>query len=73
MNPLLRRASGAAAQEQHHVNLTDTYTFEDARQAMGDTPLPLFVIHAKGSLQIVQAGHLVQPTSGQTLISVSAS
>ena len=55
------------------TNLTDTYTFEDARQAMGDTLLPLFVIHAKGSLQIVQAGQSVQPTSGQTLISVSAS
>ena len=73
-------ASYAALQERLQqeqrikcTNLTDTYTFEDARPAMGDTLLPLFIIHAKGSLQIVQAGQSVQPTSGQTLISVSAS
>ncbi len=40
---------------------------------MGETLLPLFIIHSKGALQIIQAGQSVQPTPGQTLISLSAS
>lgn len=55
------------------TNLTESYTFEDAKRSMGETLLPLFIIHSKGALQIIQAGQSVQPTPGQTLISLSAS
>ena len=55
------------------TSLTESYTFEDAKQSMGETLLPLFIIHSKGALQIIQAGQSVQPTPGQTLISLSAS
>ena len=55
------------------TSLTESYTFEDAKRSMGETLLPLFIIHSKGALQIIQAGQSVQPTPGQTLISLSAS
>jgi len=55
------------------TNLTESYNFEDAKRSMGETLLPLFIIHSKGALQIIQAGQSVQPTPGQTLISLSAS
>ena len=55
------------------TNLTESYSFEDAKRSMGETLLPLFIIHSKGALQIIQAGQSVQPTPGQTLISLSAS
>ena len=55
------------------TSLTESYTFEDAKRSMGETLLPLFIIHSKGALQIIQAGQSVQPTPGQTLISLCAS